>query len=52
MRNATVRVEELVLAQNFELAALGNVLEQSGVLTQGDALEGIIRLKERAGKAD
>lgn len=52
MRKATVRVEEVVPAQNFELAALVNVLEHSGVLTQGDALEGIMRLKERAGKAD
>lgn len=47
----TVSVQELVLAQGYELAALMNVLERKGVLTQGEVTDEIRRLRARAGKA-
>ncbi len=46
-----VPLEEVVLAQAFEFEALLNVLERRGVLTRGEVLEEIKRLKERTPKA-
>ncbi len=46
-----VPLEEVVLAQAFELEALMNVLERRGVITRGAVLEEIKRLKERTPKA-
>ncbi len=45
----TVTVVELVLAQSYELAALVNLLERKGVLTQGEVLEEIRRLRASRG---
>jgi len=36
---ATVSIEELVLAQTFELATLMNALERRGLLMQAEVLE-------------
>ena len=47
----TVSLEEVVVAQAFEFEALLNVLERRSVLTRGDVLEEIKRLKEQAPKA-
>jgi len=42
---------ELVLAHAFEFQALLNVLERQGLITRGEALEEIRRLREKAPKA-
>ncbi len=47
----SVPLEEVVLAQAFEFEALLNVLERRSVLTRGEILEEIKRLKERTPKA-
>jgi len=46
-----VLLEELVLAHAFEFEALLNVLERQGLITRGEALEEIRRLREKAPKA-
>ncbi len=46
-----VPLGEVVLAQAFEFEALLNVLERRSVLTRGEVLEEIKRLKERTPKA-
>jgi hypothetical protein len=43
---ATVSIEEPVLTQSYELAALFNLLERKGVLTQGEVLEDNKRRRE------
>ncbi len=47
----TVSLEEVVVAQAFEFEALLNVLERRSVLTRGEVLEEIKRLKEQTPKA-
>ncbi len=47
----TVSLEEVVVAQAFEFEALLNVLERRSVVTRGEVLEEIKRLKERTPKA-
>ncbi len=47
----TVSLEEVVVAQAFEFEALLNVLERRSVITRGEVLEEIKRLKERTPKA-
>ena len=44
----TVPLEEIVLAQSFELNALMNVLERKGVIVKTEVLEEIKRLREKA----
>ena len=44
---STVRLEEVVLAQSFELEALMNVLERKGVVAKPEVLNEIKRLRER-----
>ncbi len=46
-----VLLEEVVLAQAFEFEALLNVLERRSVITRGEILEEIKRLKEQTPKA-
>ncbi len=46
-----VPLEEVVLAQSFELEALMNVLERRGLITKSAVLEEIKRLRARAPKA-
>jgi hypothetical protein len=41
-------LEEVVLAQAFELEALMNVLERKGVIRKAEVLEEIKRLRVRA----
>ena len=43
-------LEEVVLAQAFQLEALLNVLERKGVVKPAEVLEEIKRLKEKAVK--
>lgn len=43
----TVPLEEVVLAQAFQLEALLNVLGRKGLLTQAEVLEQINRLKAK-----
>jgi len=43
-----VPLEEVVLAQAFELEALMNVLERKGVIRKAEVLEEIKRLRARA----
>ncbi len=47
----TVSLEEVVVSQAFEFEALLNVLERRSVITRGEVLEEIMRLKERTPKA-
>ncbi len=42
----TVPLEEVVLAQAFQLEALLNVLERKGVIRKAEVLEEIKRLKK------
>ncbi len=46
-----VPLEEVVLAQAFELEALMNVLERRGLITKSAVLEEIKRLRAREPKA-
>ena len=46
----TVPLEEVVLAQAFQLEALMNVLERQGVIKKAEVLEEMTRLSETAGK--
>jgi hypothetical protein len=46
-----VPLEEVVLAQAFELEALMNVLERKGLITKGAVLEEIKRLRARTPEA-
>ncbi len=46
-----VPLEEVVLAQAFELEALLNVLERRGLITKGAVLEEIKRLRARTPEA-
>ena len=46
----TVPIEEVVLAQAFQLEALLTVLERKGVIRKAEVLEEIKRLKK--GRAD
>ncbi len=50
-RNDAVPLEEVVLAQAFELEALMNVLERRGLITKGAVLEEIKRLRAQAPEA-
>ncbi len=50
-RNDAVPLEEVVLAQAFELEALMNVLERKGLITKGAVLEEIKRLRAQAPEA-
>ncbi len=45
---ATVPLEDVVLAQTFELEALMTVLERHGLLQRAEPLEEIKRLKKKA----
>ncbi len=47
----SVPLEEVVLAQAFELEALMNVLERKGLITKGAVLEEIKRLRARTPEA-
>ncbi len=44
-RKAAVPLEEVVLAQSFELEALLNVLERKGVIARAEVLDEIKRLR-------
>lgn len=44
-------IEEVVLAQSYELAALLAVLERKGLLTQAEVLEEVKRLRKSAATA-
>jgi hypothetical protein len=46
-----VPVEEVVLAQAFEFAALLNVVERQGLIAKAEVLEEIKRLRARAPEA-
>jgi hypothetical protein len=46
----TVPLEEVVLAQAFQLEALLNVLERQGVIKKAEVLGEMTRLRETAGK--
>ncbi len=48
---AAVSIEELVLAQSYEMAALVHVLERRGLLTQAEVLAEIKRLRARVANA-
>ncbi len=50
-RKDAVPLEEVVLAQAYELEALMNVLERKGLITKGAVLEEIKRLRAQAPKA-
>lgn len=45
-----VTLQELAVSRAYEIAALGAVLERKGILTQGEALEEITRLREQSVK--
>jgi hypothetical protein len=47
----TVPVEEVVLAQAFQLEALLNVLERKGIITKAEVLEEIKALQAKTPKA-
>jgi hypothetical protein len=47
----TVPLEEVVLAQSFQLEALLNVLDSKGVIRKAEVLEEIKRLRETSVKA-
>jgi hypothetical protein len=47
----TVPLEEVVLAQAFQLEALMNVLERQGVIKKAEVLEEITRLNAKTPKA-
>jgi hypothetical protein len=47
----TVPLEEVVLAQAFQLEALLNVLERKGVITKAEVMEEIKRLRANTPKA-
>jgi len=47
----TVSVEEVVISQMFEIAALVELLERKGVLTRQEVLETIDRLRRETPKA-
>ena len=47
----TVPLEEVVLAQAFQLEALLNVLERQGVVRKAEVLEEIKQLRAKAVKA-
>jgi len=47
----TVPLEEVVLAQSFQMEALLNVLEQKGVIRKAEVLEEIKRLRAKSVKA-
>ena len=44
-RNAAVPLEEVVLAQSFELEALLNMLERKGLIVKTEILDEIKRLR-------
>ena len=44
-KEETVTIEELVVSQSYEIAALVNVLEKKGILTKAEILDEIRRLK-------
>ena len=44
-------LQELVVSNAYEIAALVAVLERKGILTQQEVLDEITRLKQRTGKA-
>ncbi|MGE5850057.1 MAG: hypothetical protein ACM362_08020 [Candidatus Methylomirabilota bacterium] len=46
-----VPLEEVVMAQAFELEALVNVLERRGLITKGAVLDEIKRLRAQAPEA-
>ncbi len=50
-RKDAVPLEEVVLAQAFELEALMNFLERRGLIPKAEVLEEIKRLRARASKA-
>lgn len=41
----TVTIEEAVISQSYEIAAIVNVLEKKGILTKTEILDEIRRLK-------
>ena len=47
----TVPLEEVVLAQAFQLEALLNVLDRKGIITKAEVLEEIRRLQANTPKA-
>jgi len=50
-RQDMTTLEEVVLGQTLELEALMNVLEKKGVLSKGEILEEMKRLRQSAPKA-
>ncbi len=44
---ATVRVEDVVLSNSYSLAALLELLEEKGLLTQTEVLERVTLIKAR-----
>lgn len=47
-QNQTLTMEELAIANSFEIAALVNVLERKGLVTSLEVLEEIKRLRGQA----
>ncbi len=45
-----VTLEDMVLAQMFESETLLNVLERRGLITRGEVMDEVRRLKEQAAK--
>lgn len=43
----TVTIEELVVSQSYEIAALVNVLEMKGIFTKAEILDEIRSLKKQ-----
>jgi len=46
-KNETVTVEELLISQSYEIAALVSVLEKKGLLTREEVVDEIKRLKDK-----
>ncbi len=45
----TVRVEELTLTNTLQLTAIVELLEERGIMTQGDVLKRMKKVRDRKG---
>ena len=45
-----VTLQELAVSNAYEIAAIVAMLEQKGILTQGEVLDQIKRLKDKSGE--
>lgn len=45
-KNETVTVEELLISQSYEIAAIESLLEKKGIITKDEILEEIKRLRK------